>query len=171
MKGVAGLQGFLAMTDFEIDVFVADSLMVTAVPEETAVTTLTMAVQTTLTHEQIESAALSILLTDDAEIQGMNRDYRGEDRATDVLSFSAGDELAGYLGDIAISVETAVSQSEIAGHNLVEELQLLAVHGTLHLLGYDHLSAAEKEEMWGVQTAVLNQLNLNHVTPTEDPHE
>ena len=107
----------------EIDIFTADSI--TDMPE-TAVPILKTAVQTTLSHEQIESAALSILLTDDAEIQVMNRDYRGEDRPTDVLSFEAGDELGGYLGDIAISVETAVIQAQNAGHQLIEELQLLA---------------------------------------------
>ncbi len=149
-----------------IDVFIAESL--TDMPE-TAVSILQTAVQTTLSHEQIQSASLSILLTDDAKIQVMNRDYRSEDRPTDVLSFPAGDEQ--YLGDIAISVETAVIQSQNSGHQLIEELQLLAVHGTLHLLGYDHLSVEEKDEMWAVQTAVLTQLNLSHVTPTEDPHD
>jgi probable rRNA maturation factor len=152
----------------EIDIFVAESL--TSVPE-TAVSLIKTAVQTTFAHEQIESSALSIFLTDDAEIHQMNRDYRGEDRPTDVLSFEAGDELGEYLGDIAISVETAVVQSQNAGHQLIEELQLLAVHGTLHLLGYDHLSLEEKDEMWEKQTAVLDQLNLSHVSPTEDPHE
>jgi probable rRNA maturation factor len=156
------------MTNFEIDVLAADSL--DFVPE-TAVPLLKTAVQTTLSHEQVETAALSILLTDDAGIQKMNRTYRGEDRPTDVLSFEAGDEPGGYLGDIAISVETAVFQANAAGHEPVEELQLLAVHGTLHLLGYDHLHSEEKEMMWERQTAVLTQLNLSHVTPTEDPHE
>jgi probable rRNA maturation factor len=153
---------------YEIDVFFADSLKN---PPETAVPILQTAVQTTLSQEQIKSAALSVLLTDDAELQQMNRDYRGEDRPTDVLSFEAGDELGEYLGDIAISVETAVLQAQNAGHELVEELQLLVVHGTLHLLGYDHLSFEEKDEMWGRQTAVLKQLNLSHVTPTEDSHD
>jgi probable rRNA maturation factor len=153
---------------YEIDVFFADSLKN---PPETAVLVLKTAVQATLTHEQIESAALSVLLTDDAELQQMNRDYRGEDRPTDVLSFEAGDDLGAYLGDIAISVETAVLQAQNAGHELVEELQLLAIHGTLHLLGYDHLSIEKKDEMWTRQTAVLAQLNLSHVTPTEDPHD
>jgi probable rRNA maturation factor len=157
----------------DIDVFVAESLA--SVPE-TAVSRIQTAVQTTLQQAQVEQASLSVLLTDDAEIQVMNRDYRGEDRPTDVLSFPAGDEmtppeLAGYLGDIAISVETAVEQAEKSGHNMLDELQLLAVHGTLHLLGYDHLEPEEKEEMWAAQTAVLAQLNLNHVTPSEDPHD
>jgi probable rRNA maturation factor len=156
------------MTNFEIDIIIAESLLTVA---ETAVSILKTAVQTTLQYEQIDNVGLSILLTDDAEIQGMNRDYRGEDRPTDVLSFEAGNDLAGYLGDIAISVETAVLQADNAGHQLIEELQLLTVHGTLHLLGYDHLDAEEKEAMWGAQTAVLDQLNLSHVTPTEDPHD
>jgi len=152
----------------EIDIFIAELLDGGL---ETAVPILETVVQTTLTHEQIESAALSILLTDDTEIQVMNRDYRGEDRPTDVLSFEAGDEMGEYLGDIAISVETAVVQAQTVGHQLIEELQLLAIHGTLHLLGYDHLSPEGKDEMWEKQTAVLTQLNLNHVTPTEDPHD
>ncbi len=157
----------------DIEVILAESLK--AVPL-TAVSHIQTAVQTTLQQEQAEQAALSVLLTGDAEIQAMNRDYRGEDRPTDVLSFPAGDEmtppeLADYLGDIAISVETAGQQAEKSGHDILDELQLLAVHGTLHLLGYDHLEPEEKETMWAAQTAVLAQLNLNHVTPTEDPHD
>ncbi|PIE80867.1 MAG: rRNA maturation RNase YbeY [Chloroflexi bacterium] len=150
-----------------IEIFIAESLEYEL---EDAVSAVRTAVQATLAQAQMEAATLSLLLTDDAELHQMNRDYRAEDRPTDVLSFEAGDELGGYLGDIAISVETAVTQAETAGHELVEELQLLAVHGTLHLLGYDHGTVEEKDEMWGQQTAVLDQLNLSHVTPTEAPH-
>jgi probable rRNA maturation factor len=157
-----------------IDVLVADTLNSVEDPliqVETAVPAVKTAVKAALSQAQVESANLSVLLTNDAEVQQLNRDYRDEDRPTDVLSFPAGDELDGYLGDIAISVETAVVQAKNAGHGAVEELQLLAVHGTLHLLGYDHLNNQEKEAMWAVQTAVLNQLNLGHVIPTEDPHD
>lgn len=86
---------------------------------------------------------LSLLLTDDAEIQALNRAYRDLDKATDVLSFpqdedavnESGDTL---LGDVVISVETAARQAEEHHLSFNEELILLAIHGILHLLGYDH---------------------------------
>lgn len=155
----------------EIDLFIVEGVSV----PETAVSLIKTAVQATLQHEQVDNVALSILLTNDAEIQAMNRDYRGEDQPTDVLSFSADNEMtppemAGYLGDIAISVPTAGQQAQKSGHDLLAELQLLAVHGVLHLLAYDHLEPVAKEAMWAAQTAVLTQLNLSHINPTEDPH-
>ena len=86
---------------------------------------------------------LSLLLTDDAEIQALNKAYRDLDKATDVLSFpqdedavnESGDTL---LGDVVISVETAARQAEEHHLSFNEELVLLAIHGILHLLGYDH---------------------------------
>jgi rRNA maturation RNase YbeY len=86
---------------------------------------------------------LSLLLTDDAEIQALNKAYRDLDKATDVLSFpqdedavnESGDTL---LGDVVISVETAARQAEEHHLSFNEELILLAIHGILHLLGYDH---------------------------------
>ena len=86
---------------------------------------------------------LSLLLTDDAEIQELNKTYRDLDKATDVLSFpqdedainESGDTL---LGDVVISVETAACQAEEHHLSFNEELILLAIHGILHLLGYDH---------------------------------
>ncbi len=135
---------------------------------------LETAVRATLTYEQQSPPLeLSILLTGDGQIQQMNRDFRGVDKPTDVLSFPAGEALPGmedvdpYLGDIAISVPYATRQAAQAGHDLAGELQLLTIHGVLHLLGYDHDEPAEKEAMWAAQTAVLAQLNLQHVTPTE----
>jgi probable rRNA maturation factor len=79
-----------------------------------------------------------------------------------VLSFAiagpAGSELAGYLGDIAISVETARQQAQSAGHALLAELRLLAVHGILHLLGFDHDEPAAEAAMWAVQHSILASL-------------
>lgn len=128
----------------------------------------------TMTHEGASpGAALTILLTDDAYLQELNRQYRGEDHATDVLSFPAGDPLPGsdellaYLGDIAISVPFAQRQADSAGHTLEAEAQLLAVHGVLHLLGYDHVEAEEKGVMWAAQAAVLRKLGLEGIQPTE----
>jgi len=131
-----------------------------------------------MTHQQVsEGAALTILLTDDDYIQELNRQFRGEDRPTDVLSFPAGEPMPGneslleYLGDIAIAVPVADKQASEKGHPLVAELQLLAVHGVLHLVGYDHLEGVEKEKMWGVQRAILTHLGLDNIQPTEDDHD
>lgn len=159
------------MASFVIDVLVE---VAPGDAPDGVVAMLETAVLTTLAHEQLSPPLeLSILLTDDAQIQQMNRDFRGVDKPTDVLSFPAGDALPGmeeadpYLGDIAISVPYATRQAAQAGHDLAGELQLLAVHGLLHLLGYDHDDAEEKAAMWAAQTAVLAQLHLQHVTPTE----
>ena len=86
---------------------------------------------------------LSLLLTDDAEIQTLNKTYRSLDKATDVLSFPQDEDAvneAGYtlLGDVVISVETAARQADEHHLSFNEELILLAIHGILHLLGYDH---------------------------------
>lgn len=84
-----------------------------------------------------------VLITGDARIQALNRDYLGHDRPTDVLSFPDGDELpSGHrlLGQIVVSLDTARRQAEAAGHSEIRELEELVLHGTLHLLGYDHSS-------------------------------
>ena len=81
----------------------------------------------------------TLALVGDARIQKLNRDYRGYDKPTDVLSFAAGHSVeADYLGDIVISVETADRQARRRRSNLERELKVLALHGLLHLLGYDH---------------------------------
>ena len=97
----------------------------------------------------LENAEVSVLLTDDTEIRSLNRDYRGKDRPTDVLSFSQlegdfGEIEPDMLGDVAISVDTAARQAAAKGHSLDEELDILLVHGILHLAGYDHEAGAEK---------------------------
>ncbi len=133
---------------------------------------LKSAVSATLRHVRFPPpAGMTLLVTDDQEIRQLSRDFLGIDRPTDVLSFSAAESVVAgetfYLGDIAISLPYAAHQAEAAGHSVTAELQLLAIHGVLHLLGYDHAIASEKEAMWGVQTAVLSQLGLAHIHPTE----
>jgi probable rRNA maturation factor len=111
-----------------------------------------------------EDAELTIVLTDDDQLQALNRDYLGIDAPTDVLSFPSGetDPETGfpYLGDILLSIPRAASQAEDAGHNLDAEAQLLVVHGVLHLTGHDHAEAEEKERMWQAQAEILSQLGL-----------
>lgn len=124
---------------------------------------LQTAVVTTLTHEGISPpATLSLVLSDDAHLQQLNHQFRQQDKSTDILSFAAPEmpEATAYLGDIIISVPFAERHAKMDGHSLIEELQLLAVHGTLHLLGYDDIEPEEKRKMWAVQTAVLQTLNL-----------
>lgn len=135
---------------------------------------LETAVVTTLRQQKIDTAlSLTLLLTDNETIQQLNRDYRGQNKPTDVLSFPSGDEwpdieeMGLYLGDIAIAVPIAEQQAALSGHGHTAELQLLAVHGTLHLLGHDHLEADEKAAMWAAQTAVMRELGLENITPTE----
>ena len=89
-----------------------------------------------------EVGELSILLTNDSEIHDLNRDYRGKDKPTDVLSFSQLESeyahLSGSLGDLVISVERAAVQARQHKHSLEQEVLRLLIHGILHLFGYDH---------------------------------
>ena len=136
---------------------------------------LRTAVTVTLRHEKLKPPIeLTLLLTDDDQLQVLNNDYRGINKPTDVLSFEAGETMPGmkdddaYLGDIVISMPTAKRQAKEGGHSLKAELQLLTVHGTLHLLGYDHEEPGEKDHMWGVQASILAQLGAEIMEPPEE---
>ena len=112
----------------------------------------------------------------------MNRDYLGIDAPTDVLSFPAS-EMADshidaseidpetgspYLGDILISVPYAAQSAAKAGHPLEAEMQLLVVHGVLHLLGHDHAKVREKARMWKAQAEILESLGLGGIKIREE---
>jgi probable rRNA maturation factor len=134
---------------------------------------LERAASVALEHE-VESldSELTIVLTTDARLQELNRDYLGIDAPTDVLSFPAS-ELdpetgARYIGDILISIQRAQSQATVAGHPLESEVQLLVVHGVLHLLGHDHAEAREKARMWEAQAEVLERLGLGNIQIREE---
>lgn len=123
----------------------------------------------TLKHAAAPDADLTIVLTDDREIRTLNRDFLGIDAPTDVLSFPA-DEIdpetgRRYLGDVVISVQRAQQQATEGGHSLEEEVQLLVVHGVLHLLGYDHAEPEEKEQMWKLQGDILDALGIHPSYP------
>lgn len=100
---------------------------------------------------------LAIALVSDARIRSLNRRYRRVDRPTDVLAFPAADESAPpdrsahVLGDIVISRQTARRQARDAGHSLAAELRVLALHGLLHLLGYDHHQQTDRARMRRVE--------------------
>ena len=113
----------------------------------------------------VPDADLSIVLVDDARIQTLNRDFLAHDAPTDVLSFPADepDPETGrrYLGDVVISLVRAEEQAREHGHAAETEMQLLVVHGILHLLGHDHAEAGEKERMWAAQAGVLERLGIS----------
>lgn len=108
------------------------------------------------------SNELSVVITSDEHIRQLNLQYLGIDAATDVLSFPAEeiDPETGnvYLGDILIAHPYVKDQAMTAGRALVDELQLLVVHGTLHLLGYDHEQETDRIRMWAAQAEILKKL-------------
>lgn len=126
-----------------------------------------------LEHEsQSLDSELSIVLTDEARLHELNRDYLGIDASTDVLSFPASETDpetgAQYIGDILVSIPRAQAQAEAAGHSLEAEVQLLVVHGVLHLLGHDHAAAREKARMWKAQAEILAHLGLGNMQIREE---
>jgi len=140
--------------------------------------------------EEVERGIVTLTLTDDEGIRELNRQYRGLDKPTDVLSFSliegeqadiryedeyesfeegeegwedeekAGDPFSDLLGDIVISVPRAEAQAEEYGHSFERELGFLFVHGFLHLLGYDHGDEDEEKAMFAKQEEVLREAGL-----------
>ena len=129
-----------------------------------------------------ENAEIGLLLVDDQTIRQLNKDYRGIDQATDVLSFALQEqgedepeifwdsldepeEITPYadslLGDIVISVERAQSQAADFGHSLAREMVYLAVHGALHLLGYDHCTDEDRALMREKEEQVMKKLGLS----------
>jgi probable rRNA maturation factor len=104
-------------------------------------------VKTLLSDLESRAKEVSILLTDDAEIRELNRDFRGKDKATDVLSFPL--ERDGYLGDLVISVQTARKQAREYETPLRSEILRLIIHGILHLEGFEHegVSRSEAQKM------------------------
>jgi probable rRNA maturation factor len=131
------------------------------------------AAQVALKHQKASPKTnLSIVLTDNRRLRKLNRDYLGIDAPTDVLSFPASepDPETGtcYLGDILISVPYAAKGAKKAGHPLESELQLLVVHGVLHLLGHEHAKPKEKARMWKAQREILTKLGLGKLEIRED---
>lgn len=122
---------------------------------------------------------LTIRLTDDAELHALNKKFRGQDKATDVLSFGGEGFVDGsflpspapplpslegrlQLGDIVISMERVAAQAREFSHSADDELALLVVHGALHLLGYDHMTAKRKQTMWQAQAHAFDVLGLKN---------
>lgn len=139
--------------------------------------------QAVLTHEGFESPAeVSVSFVSNKEIQSLNKFYRNKDAVTDVLSFPLGEKGvydknnetgALMLGDIVISLDTAVKQSVMYGHSLEREIGFLTVHSTLHLLGYDHeTSPLDERKMRETEEAILDSLgisrSISYINETEN---
>ncbi len=133
---------------------------------------LRAAARYTLQHQQT-GGALTIVITGDEQLQALNRQYRRVDAPTDVLAFPTGETTGvpppagppwaglgepAYLGDVIISYPRAQAQAQAAGHPVRVELQLLVIHGVLHLLGHDHATPAQKRTMWAAQTQILSRV-------------
>ncbi len=136
---------------------------------------LTAIIQNTLHSCHVDNAELTLVVTSDVILRQLNHDYRGIDEITDVLSFESKStddmfvnplESIPYLGDVIISAPTATKQASIAGHAPFEEVIFLAVHGTLHLLGFEHDTSSEKEVMWQKQNQILCKNQLEHLSTT-----
>lgn len=140
------------------------------------------AIAATLAHatpQAWHAAEISLLLADDAAIRRLNATWRGQDRATNVLSFPAEDltpealpaepPAGAFLGDLAIALETTRREAAAEGKPLAEHLAHLVVHGTLHLLGHDHQTDAQAATMEGLERRILADLGVGD--PYADPEE
>ncbi|WP_456278244.1 rRNA maturation RNase YbeY [Bacillus sp. AK128] len=118
-----------------------------------------------------DQTELSVTFVNNERIQEINKEYRGKDQPTDVISFAMeemgqgeieiyGDQLPKHLGDLIISIEQARLQAEEYGHSYSRELGFLTVHGFLHLLGYDHMNEEDEKKMFSRQEEILHEYGL-----------
>lgn len=134
-----------------------DGGSMTGVPRET----LERAVRATLDHQAIGDAEISVALLDDPEMRQLNRRHLGHDRPTDVIAFALWDEGEPVVGDVYLGWEQALRQANEAGAGAEEELVRLVVHGTLHVLGWDHPEAAAdrtESPMYRRQEALVREV-------------
>ncbi len=120
--------------------------------------------------------SITVTITNNKTLEQLNCQYRGINAPTDVLSFKNNPDpdfpdvdpaIINYLGDVVIYYPVAKAQAKARGHTLLGEITLLAVHGTLHLLGFDHDTPDRKEKMWAAQYQIMTSLGLAHIQPTE----
>ncbi len=132
--------------------------------DEEILTLLTLVARESLKVEGMDdNYEISISFVDNEEIKALNREYRGIDQATDVLSFPMDEDLLTpiqLLGDIIISVEKAVEQSKEYGHSIERELAYLTAHSMLHLCGHDHMEEEEKTLMRDKEKKIMSNLGV-----------
>lgn len=119
-----------------------------------------------LEYLKLKNTYFNIIIVDDVYIHDLNKQYRGIDRPTDVISFALEDDKTfidmdfKVLGDIYISIDTAKKQALNYGHSLKRELSFLTIHGILHLLGYDHQNEEDEKKMFDLQELILNEAKI-----------
>jgi probable rRNA maturation factor len=142
----------------EIDIQVASPLWA-AQPRAEA--TVRAAIAAAAASARKAKGEVSVLLTDDAAIHALNRDWRKIDKPTNVLSFPAAEQADGkLLGDVVIAYETLAREAEDEQRDFLHHLAHLTVHGFLHLLGYDHQTDAQADEMEGLESRIMRSMNL-----------
>ncbi len=121
-----------------------------------------------MNKEKLDKCVFNLIIVDNSYIHELNKNYRGIDRETDVITFALEDEDSlilptdeRVLGDIYISIDKARSQAEEYGHSLLRELSFLAVHGFYHLLGYDHMTEEDEKVMFAKQEEVLSSYGIS----------
>ena len=120
-------------------------------------------IKRTLKYEGVKNVCFSVIFVNEKEIQEINKEYRGIDKVTDVISFALEDNSnivynnIRVLGDIYICIPRMLEQASSYGHSLKRELSFLTVHGLLHLLGYDHMEKEDEEKMFALQELILNE--------------
>ena len=116
--------------------------------------------------ENLENCLFNVIIVDNDYIHKLNKEYRGIDRPTDVISFALEDEVDDVkldfrvLGDIYISLDKTYEQAKLYNHSFLRELSFLTIHGLLHLLGYDHMVREDEEVMFKKQDELLNEFGI-----------
>lgn len=133
------------------------------------------AARAALAHQSVEhGSTLTVVITGDSAVRELNRRHRGVDATTDVLAypnappgpFVGASEEPGYLGDVVIAFPQARVQAAQLGHGTIAELQLLTVHGVLHLLGHDDTVESKRTNMWAAQAQIMEALGVDAALPT-----
>ena len=134
--------------------------------EEIDTTELESVLEFACKHLKIDNPLLNIVIVDNKKIREINKEYRGKDSVTDVISFAFEEvndvdyENVRFLGEIYISYERCKEQARDFGHSVRREFSYLAVHGLLHLLGYDHMNEKDKKVMRALEEEILNEYDI-----------
>ncbi len=140
-----------------IEVEIGDAAWIEALPDAAAIVERTAEAALTFQRKQGD---ISVILTNDRAIHDLNARFRGKDQPTNVLSFPAPETALPHLGDIAMGFGVCATEAKAQAKSLQNHLTHLTAHGVLHLIGYDHETDAEAEEMEGMERAILATLGV-----------